>query len=413
MEEVRRWQTCPDARQDKEVVVKRKNTALVAAMIGAAALALTGCASGSSSDDGGGTGEDIVIASVNGLSGPVSSPESAEAAQVVFDNYNAEGGLNGRQIRYEVFDDKADPAAASSAARDAVATGAVVMAGSASMLDCEVNNQYYAENGLSSIPGTGVDALCFSSENISPVNPGPFLGTRLALTYGSETLGLEKICTFLAIAGSTEPAYTEQIELWTEETGKEPALLDTSIQYGAADYTPWVVKAKEAGCDGIYFNSAAADAIGMLKAAETQGMDDVAFMFLSAAYSDEVAKAATFVGKGVYLLTEFTPYGVEGVTGTEEYVETMEAAGVALSSLGQGGYLAAKNIISVLESIDGEITAETVSAALRDMSAPIEDPATGQPWKFGELNRTGFPVTLQPGVGAWEAAGDEWVVLSR
>ncbi|HWM33569.1 MAG TPA: ABC transporter substrate-binding protein, partial [Pseudolysinimonas sp.] len=189
------------------------------ALLALSALALAGCQSGPASTA---DGEPIVVASVNALSGPVTFPEASAAAAAVFDRYNAEGGLDGRPIQYVKLDDKGDPSAASAAARDAVeSSGAVALVGGASLLDCEVNHEYWEQNGIVSIQGTGVDPFCFTTPNIAPVNTGPFFDSALTLAYGSEVLGLTKICGLLEIAGSTRPAYQEAFDWWTETTGKD------------------------------------------------------------------------------------------------------------------------------------------------------------------------------------------------
>ena len=67
----------------------------------------------------------------------------------------------------------------------------------------------------------------------------------LTLMYGSEVLKLEDICILLEIAGSTRPTYQAAIDKWTEVTGAEPLYIDDTVPYGASDYTPYLVKARE------------------------------------------------------------------------------------------------------------------------------------------------------------------------
>ena len=92
-------------------------------MFAAAALTLTAC---SGSTEGGGAGDPIALGSVNTISGPATVPEASEAAAAVFDQVNADGGINGRMIEYTVMDDKADPATATASARELVGSNEVV-----------------------------------------------------------------------------------------------------------------------------------------------------------------------------------------------------------------------------------------------------------------------------------------------
>ncbi len=93
----------------------------------------------------------------------------------------------------------------------------------------------------------------------------------------------------------------------------------------------------------------------------------------------------------------------------------MEANDIPLTSFSQGGFLAAKYFIEVLEGMDGDITRETVTKALHDMK-PIENPMVGTPWVFGTAdahhdNTAGWPIKLLSGTNAWESNGDDWIVI--
>lgn len=375
-----------------------------AALIAVATLVLAGCAGG---DSGGGEGAPIVVGSVNTLSGPATFPEASEAAAAVFDAFNEAGGLDGREIEYKVLDDKGDPATATASAREMVGSDeAVALVGSASLLECEINAKYYEQEGILSVPGIGVDTGCFASDNISPVNVGPFNDMTLTLQYGSEVLGLEDICVLLEIAGSTRPTYQAAIDKWTELTGKEPKYVDDTVPYGASDYTPYIVKAREQGCKALAVNPIEPDAIGQLKAANAQGWDDVTFLYLTSVYSENFAAAIDNAAGGIYVPAEFYPFTEKNEI-NKEWRDLMTANDIALTSFSQGGYLAATYFIEVLKGIDGDITRESVSEALKNMD-PIENPMVGTPYAFGTDNTAGWPIVLKSGTNAWEQVADDW-----
>jgi branched-chain amino acid transport system substrate-binding protein len=379
-------------------------------------LILTAC-----SATGGGNGGDtspIVVGSVNALSGPATFPEASQAAKAVFDQVNKEGGIDGRKIQYEILDDKADPATAAADAREIVESdNAVALVGSASLIDCQVNGQFYQQASILSIQGTGVDQDCFQNPNISAVNVGPYGDTTMTLTYGSQALGLKKICALVEITGNTLPSYQAAIAAWSKSTGKHLAMDDDTVPYGASDYTPYIVKAKEAGCDAVYSNAVEPDAIGQLKAAAAQGWNDVTFLYLTSVYSEQFAKAATQVGKGVYVPAEFAPYTNANSTKNAAWLKLMTAKKIPLTSFAQGGYLAATYFVQVLKSIKGDITRASVTQALHDMK-PISNPMAGTPWTFGTAdthnsNRAGWPIKLLSGTGQWQLAADDWFKLSQ
>lgn len=379
-----------------------------AALTAASSLALAGCAAGP-----GGDSAPIKLGSVNTISGPATFPEASEAAAAVFDRVNADGGIGGRMIEYRAMDDKADPATATASAREVVGSDEVVaLVGGASLLDCEINASYYEQENVRSIQGIGVDPGCFNSPNIAPANIGPFNDTTLTMLYGSEQLGLDKLCVFTSVIGSTGPAYQAAVDRWSETTGKEPLYIDDTVAYGGADYTSYIVRAKEAGCDGIVSNAVEPDAIGQIKAANQQGWDDVTFLFLTSVYSENFATAITNSGAGVYVPAEFFPFTAENEINAD-WRDLMEENNIALTSFSQGGYLAATFMVEVLESIDGDITRDSVNEALANMQ-PIDNDMIAYPYQFDKIAAQdyepgGWPVVLKSGAGAWEQAADDWV----
>jgi len=381
-----------------------------------AVLALSGCGSSSAGTSGAGSKDPIVVGAISGLSGNATFPESSQAANAVFDEVNAAGGIQGRKIKYEITDDKADPATASANARQIVGNdGAVALVGSASLLECQVNAPYYEHNDILSIQGTGVDPKCFTTPNISPVNVGPYLDTQMALTYGSEVLKKQKICILLENQGSTVPAFKAAISNWTAATGKKPYQMFEGLPFGGSDYTPYIINAKRAGCDTVFSNNVQPDALAQIKAAQSQGWKDVTFLYLTSTYSDQFAKAVSGVGAGVYVPAEFAPYDDPNSSATKAWRALMTQKKIPLTSFGQGGYLAATYFIGVLKSITGEINRESVTKALRAME-PVSNAMVGTPWVFGpgkshNSNRAGFPVALLPGKSAWQATGAQPILI--
>lgn len=386
-----------------------------AALAASAALVLSGCSAGGGSGDG---KAPIVVGSVNTKSGPATFPEASLAAAAVFADQNAKGGINGHKIEYKSLDDKGDPATASANAREIVGSDeAVAMVGSASLIECEINAKYYEQQKVLSIPGVGVDTGCFDSPNISPANVGPFNDMTLTLYWGSEVAKLDNICVLLEIAGSTRPAYQKAIDKWTEITGKKPLYIDDTVPYGASDYTPYIVKAKDAGCKALAINPVEPDAIAQVKAANAQGWKDVNWLYLTSVYSDNFAKAVSDSGAGIYVPAEFYPFTDASSDINKDWRDLMTKNNIPLTSFSQGGYLAAKYFIQVAEGIKGDITRDSVTKALHDMSA-ITNPMVGTPYQFGTAkvhdgNTAGWPIKLMTGKNAWELNGDDWIRIPK
>ena len=359
------------------------------------------------------TGEPIKVGNVSSLTGGALFPEASVAAKAVFDRVNASGGIGGRPIQLIVEDDAGTPEGAATAGRKLVEQDNVVaMVGSASTLECAVNSAFYAEQGVYSIQGTGVDPLCFLSSNISPVNTGPYAGITVSLYYASETLGLESVCNVnLFVIPDLAPAFDAAVERWEAITGKT-----LTLRVGAAtledDPTPLMLQARDAGCDAVVIDGVEPHALAVGRAIESQGLSDIIWIGLTSYYTDSIASQLGSAGNGLRANSEFEPYGSDSPA-LDDWRLLMTDAGVPLTSFAQGGYIAATIFVEALQGIDGEITRESVAEAMRTLE-PYETPLLGTPYTFGPgethaPNQASKFVELRD--GEWVTVADDWVIL--
>ena len=353
----------------------------------------------------------IKVGAISTLTGPASFTESAAAAKAYFDRVNAQGGIQGRKIEYISEDEKGDPAVATQAARRLVDdTGVVANVGSASILECSANSAYYVQKGLVSITGTGIDPQCFSTPNISPVNTGPFVGTGIQLYYASNFLKRDKICAiFLALPG-LDVGYKEVIADWEKLTGKTLALVDYSFKPGD-EPTPFILRAKQAGCQSVLFSGVEPMVIAWMQAVKAQNMlRGTDWLFLTPPYTEGVAKALGSSANGLIAASEFEPF-TGNSKALEDWRSLMKGANVPLTSFAQGGYLAAKIFTDTLNGIKGEITRESVTKAFKTLK-PYKTPLIGTPYTFGDAprhnpNRSVKLMELRD--GKWRLAYSTWV----
>jgi branched-chain amino acid transport system substrate-binding protein len=111
--------------------LRTKRLVLISAAL---ALATTACnAPGSSSSSEQPTEGPFKIAVVNAQSGQLSSLGQWEwkGAKLAADEWNAKGGINGRKIELELFDDQGDPTVGTNLARKIASEGFVAMIGTA------------------------------------------------------------------------------------------------------------------------------------------------------------------------------------------------------------------------------------------------------------------------------------------
>lgn len=384
--------------------------------LAAIALLLAGCST--SADGSGDAGADadaaepIKVGAVSSLTGPAPFPEVPGAAQAVFDRVNAEGGIGGRTIEYLSEDDGADPAQAAQAGRRLVdEEGVVAMAGSASLVECSANAALYAQRGVLSVMGTGIETTCFTSPSIAPVNAGTFNGYESLLYFAKDQLEAERICpVILKSEGLTEP-YLELLDDWQDETGVEFAHIDTSVNLGD-DPTPAILAVERAECDAVVLNPTEPEGVAFMQAVQQQGIFDQAdWLMLTNVYTEAAIASLQEQGTigNVYANSEFLPFTSEDPE-VDEWRATLTEADVPITSLSEGGYVSAQILVDALRSIDGEITRESVAEALR-AAGEIENPLMGMPYVFDDSdahNPNRASMMVQATEEGWTPVG-EWV----
>ncbi len=358
------------------------------------------------------TKDPIPVGAVSTLTGSYNFPESTAAAQAVFDRVNANGGINGRMIEYLVEDDKMDPGAAAQAARRLVDNeGVYANVGSASLLECTANTAFYRSRGVLSIQGTGVDPACFSTPNVSPVNTGPYTGLVVSLYFAAEILGHDKVCSFANGNPVQQPGWEAAIARYNSVTDKGLVIDERNVG-GNDDMTQFVLKAKQAGCQAAVFTGIEPQVVSWMQAAIAQQISGIQWIFLTPAYTLQVAEVLGEGGEAIYANSEFEPF-LSPSPVLDDWFALMNNNDVPVTSFSQGGYLAATIFVDVLKSIEGEISRETVTQALHDLKH-YETPLIGTPYSFGEGSAhtpNSSSKFVQLTQGAWEVATPAFVVL--
>lgn len=388
----------------------RFGSRMLAAAVGIGLAGLCGTALAKPTCPGG----TIKVGAVSTITGPADFSEVPKAAKAEFDQINARGGIDGCKVDYIIEDDKADPQVAAQAARDLIDNKHVVaMVGSASLLECQVNAQTYQRKNVLSIQGLGVDSACFNVPSISPVNVGPFTLTTAMAYYASEKLGAKKVCAMFIILGGTQEAYKKGIADWEKLTGKKLHMLDLTVPI-QGDLTPYLIKARDAGCDAVINNGVEPNVVQWIKTADAQKITGINWLFLAPAYTEQVAKALAASNQPVYAGTEWEPYTIPDSPANKDWIASMKAANRPLTAFSQGGYLSAEVFADVVRTINGPVTNESVAKALREMKKPVKYPLAGSPWIFGD-GKTHTPMRstkiMKLDHGAWKVETPEFVTL--
>jgi len=106
-------------------------------------------------------------------------------ALAYFNCVNANGGIFGHPIQYDIQTEQTDPAQVASLAKKLIETDKVVgLVGNTSILDCSVNHKYYEQKHFFVI-ASGIAPECYGrgDTNISSVNMGPRYSSDGAVQY--------------------------------------------------------------------------------------------------------------------------------------------------------------------------------------------------------------------------------------
>ncbi|WP_427141993.1 ABC transporter substrate-binding protein [Shinella sp. G-2] len=332
------------------------------------------------------TGEPIVIGAITGKTGPDDFSNSTKAAKAYFDCLNANGGIKGRPVKYLIEDDQWDPEkAAQLAARLVDDEKAVLMVGNSSYVECGANADYYKKSGIYVVAGVGVPRECFFAENYAPTNAGPRVSMLGAMGYALDKLNAKSVACIGPNIPNVGTWSCDGVMLLAKEKGfaAETILMDP----GSADATSIILQAAAAKPDVIVLGMSKGVAVPLLVAAEEQGLNEQ-ITFLSAASAYDLSVPET-LGPGwdgkFYVNMEFndlesdTPDNANWRAVMEEYGQASDPR----DTFAQAGYLAARIAEKALMGLEGDITRESVSAAVRKVKG-FESDIFCAPWYFGE-----------------------------
>jgi branched-chain amino acid transport system substrate-binding protein len=347
---------------------------LLAAWATGASTALTvgsGTASATKSVCGKGTGKKatgapIKLGGIDMLIPGVDFTTIGNVAKAYFDCVNDNGGINGRPIKYILYNEQLNPAQEAALARKLIEKDKVVgVAGNTSFAECGTNAKYYASKGYIVI-GAGVQAECYSTPAFAEVTAGPRysnIGSAQALVKA----GVKK----LAIASpDTISAYADGgPALVAQKAGIPVKIFPTHLPVTAA--TSQLIQMYQFAGDGggILLDFTPDTAPAFMKAAQAQGIVDkvqwgsstpIANTFMSGQFSP------AFDGH-LWIDNEFS--NVDPSVGPDSalmfQVLKKYAPKIAPQAFAQMGFLVGKFVTNALLSIKGPITAKSYNAAVK------------------------------------------------
>jgi branched-chain amino acid transport system substrate-binding protein len=356
----------------------------------------------------------IVVGDLSTLTGRFHFPESAQAATTVFDAVNAQCGIHGRRVAYEVLDDVASPAKAAELARVLIEDrDAVALVGGTSAVSCAVNAARIASVPIAAIPGIGTVPECFDSPNIAPPNTGVFAITTLALKFAALHLAPEKLC----LVGNAHPNipgnFRAPVEHFQRLTGRSAIIVNQELHIDD-EPAPVVQDLLRAQCDVVFVGTLAQYAARLVNAVAREPSLHVKLVLAPEAYTASFAANVDPTMNGRVFATTDMDFLDSEKPGMKRIRPRLQSADVELSPFAVAGSLAAQILVDTLKSIKGPITHQTVLDALRRMSPYDTQGLTASPYVFAWTEERRSPAAIHVVVlreGTWAHAAEEWISL--
>jgi branched-chain amino acid transport system substrate-binding protein len=375
----------------KAVVVIAFPVALIAAAVLAAGAASStakvgmGSASAAKCGLGNGkkaTGTPIKIDGLDMLIPGVDFTTVGKIAAAYFACVNDNGGINGRPVKYTLYNEQLNPAQEAALARKMIQSDkAVGIVGNTSFAECGTNWKYYKSKGYIVI-GAGVQAECYSTPSFVETNMGPRY-SNVGAAQALIAAGVKKI----AIASpDTISAYADSgVAALGAQKGVAVKIYPTHLP--VTDATSQVLSMSQFAGDGgaIILDFTPDTAPAFMKAAVSLGVEPKVKWGSSTPIANTVmaAQFPQFDGN-LWINQEFS--NVDPSVGPDSalmfQIIKKYASSIAPQAFAQMGYMDAKFATIALLNIKGAITAKSYNLAVRNLK-DIKTDMLCKPWYVG------------------------------
>lgn len=321
------------------------------------------------------TDSEILIGGHHDLSGPFAafSAPAVQAANIVFEDVNANGGIHGRKIRYIVEDHGYQMPKAIQAINKLV-NGDKVFAMLLS-LGTPMNIAAFKLQDAKGIPN--VSPLSAARQMNEPFNPLHYAGTasyyeqiKAAVPYLAKEKSQSKVCT-MTLPTDFGAEIVEGAKAAAEGNDGIDYVSETTHKPDEADFVGTLQKLKADGCEIVALALTVRQAITVSGTAKKLGMNDLTLVNASAGFHTAIAKVPGGVTEGMYAAAGWADLLER--TDKPEVQEFMkkfkDATGEELPGTGAVlGYSAAQAMVKALEAAGKDLTAESFQKGMESLS---------------------------------------------
>lgn len=360
----------------------RQRVSVAVLAVATLTAALTGCASG-----GGEASHDdpIIVGAFAGTTGPASLTvgEVVKGWQLGFDEINAAGGINGREIKFVIENDEYDPAKAVAAVRKLVERDkAVVVTGVGTPSVLAVRDYLTSKNVPDLFPIAGSAELYKPPTSITFMAAPSYVSQgRLSAAYGFDNLNVTKLA-IINLDQEAGGSFAQGCKAQAESQGIE-VTSEAQVAPDATDFKPQLAAAKSSGADGVCLGLTIETTGLLVKQATELGWAPQWLGFIPQA-NPALPELAGPGAEGTIAATPLLPPGSTDPAATK-FAKALDAKfpGSKPGYYNEYGYFAAYMIADALKDAGDEVTSQSVIDAVLAWKDHADPSGLGGPVTFG------------------------------
>ncbi|MDB2578655.1 ABC transporter substrate-binding protein [Tateyamaria sp.] len=340
------------------------------------------------------TDTEILIGSNNDLSGPFASfgAPATKAAQLVFDEVNDAGGINGRKIRF-IVEDHAYQMPKAIQGMNKLINGDKVFAMLLS-LGTPMNIAAFKLQDAKKVPN--VSPLSAARQMAEPFSDLHFAGTatyyeqiRVGVTYLAEQKSVSNVCA-MYLPTDFGKDIKEGAESISNETNGLNFVAETTHKPDDSDFVGALQKLNAEGCEIVALALGVRQAITVSGTAKKLGLTGMYFLNSSAGFHTVMAKVPGGVTEGMYaasgwadLLSRMDKPEVQKFFGryTEATGEELPGSGALL------GHSAAETMVRALQAAGPDLNAKSFQMGMESLN--YEDVVSGNTVTYSATDHQG------------------------
>ncbi|HEY4174510.1 MAG TPA: ABC transporter substrate-binding protein [Rhodopila sp.] len=360
------------------------------------------------------TDTEIVVGTTTDLSGvtAIQGVNNANTMRMVFDEANANGGINGRKIHYIVEDTQYQVPRAVQAINKLLNLDHVfftVVDGGTPMNNAEMPMQF-AKNVPNIFPLTAARSMY---EPFNPLKFGQFASyydqMRSGVKYFVEKKHVSHLCVMYQ-----DTDFGRDVLAGVQDETKALGLsivATTAHKPTDADFSSNLTKLRDAGCDWVAMGTIVRDTIGIISQARTIGWS-VPFVGQVASYDTSIATAPGGVGEGFYSMSpSIYAYPDDPRPAVKAFFTDYKARyGIEPNFLGETGYSAAQMVLMGLKNAGKDLTTESFIKGLEAIHSYTD--IFGTKYSFGPNQHHGETASYLSVIhnGRWEPVQTDAIV---